>query len=253
MVFLDVGQGDAILILNGSYQMLIDGGRDGRLLLNKLGKYIPFWDRNIETIVATHPDQDHIAGLIDVMEKYNVKAIIENSDQSDTQTFKKFSEDMDLEKANKIEAKNGVKIKFPDGAEAEVIYPIFETGEIIDRESNSGSIVIKLNYGENNFLFTGDLPKEQEKIIVDSGQDIYSGILKIAHHGSKYSTSPEFLEKVNPKDAVISVGKDNSYGHPNREILNLLQEKGINVFRTDEKGDILYKCKKDSFCELNNT
>ncbi len=248
VIFLDVGQGDSILISQGSYQMLIDGGRDGKLLLNKLGKYVPFWDRNIEVMLATHPDQDHIAGLINVLSSYNVKTIIKTGDQSETQTYKRFQNDIANEKAENVEAKRGVVVKFPGGAEAEIAYPFSETGDILDRESNSGSVIVKINYGENSFLLTGDFPKEKEQELISSGFDISSKVLKVAHHGSKYSTSIEFLEKVNPTQAVISVGKDNSYGHPSGEVLNLLKEKNINILRTDEKGDIIYDCKKDLIC-----
>ncbi len=250
VIFIDVGQGDAILISQGSYQMLIDGGKDGKVLLNKLGKYIPFWDRDIEVMLATHPDQDHIAGLIDVLEAYNVKSVIETGDQSQSQTYKKLQEEISNEKSEKTEAKKGTEIKFPSEATAKIVYPFFETGDINDSNSNSGSVVVKIDYGENSFLLTGDLPKEQEEMIISSGQDINSKILKVAHHGSKYSTGAEFLDKVSPKQTVISVGKGNSYGHPNSEVIDLLKNKNIDILRTDERGDIIYGCKKDLDCEI---
>jgi competence protein ComEC len=250
VVFLDVGQGDAILISKGNYQMLIDGGRDGKLLLNKLGKYIPFWDRNVEVILATHPDQDHIAGLIDVLQKYNVKNVLKTQDKSESQTYKKFEEEIGNEKSENIDAKKEVSIKISDDAGIEIVYPFSETGDIADNKSNEGSVVVKINYGENSFLLTGDLPKEQEIEIVNSGINIASTIFKIAHHGSKYSNSAGFLEKVNPIQTIISVGKDNSYGHPSGEVVNFLKEKNISVFRTDERGDIAYECAKDS-CKAN--
>ena len=258
VVFLDVGQGDAILVSKGNYQMLIDGGRDGKLLLNKLGKYVPFWDRNIEVILATHPDQDHIAGLINVLEKYNVKSIIKTEDKSESQTYKKFEEEINNEKAENIDAKKGISIKISDDAAVEIIYPLSETGDLADSKSNDGSVVVKITYGENSFLLTGDLPKEDELALISaiggpafggrSGFALDSRILKVAHHGSKYATSREFLEKVNPKDAIISVGKDNSYGHPNEEVTNLLKDKDVNIWRTDELGDIIYECQKISEC-----
>jgi len=250
IIFLDVGQGDAILLSQGSYQVLIDGGRDGKLLLEKLGKYIPFWDREIEVILATHPDQDHIAGLIDVLRKYKVKTIIKTQDQSESQTYKTFQEEIEKEKAESVSAKKGTEIKFLSEARAKIIYPFSETGDIQDNGSNGGSTVIKLEIGNENFLLTGDLPKEKESILAGSDLDIASRVLKIAHHGSKYSTSEEFLEKVSPKEAVISVSRNNSYGHPNEEVLNLLKEKNINILRTDEKGDIVFNCKKNLSCQI---
>ena len=248
VVFLDVGQGDAILISKGNYQMLIDGGRDGKLLLNKLGKYIPFWDRDIEVILATHPDQDHIAGLINVLQKYNVKNVLKTEDKSESQTYKKFEEEINNEKSENVNAKKGVSIKISDEAVVEIIYPFVETGDIVDSKSNEGSVVVKIIYGENSFLLSGDLPEKGEKEIVDSKINIASKIFKIAHHGSKYSNSSEFLEKINPIQTIISVGKDNSYGHPSGEVLGILKEKNINIWRTDEMGDVVYECEKDSEC-----
>lgn len=249
VIFLDVGQGDAILISRGSYQMLIDGGRDGKLLLEKLGKYVPFWDRNIEVVLATHPDQDHIAGLIDVIKRYNVQTIIKTQDKSETQTYKKLEEIIDNEKAKNIVAKSGTKINFSEKSEAEIIYPFFETGDVLDNKSNSKSVTVRFKAGENVFLLAGDLPKEQEQEIINSGFDISAGFLKISHHGSKYSTSREFLEKINPQKAIISVGKDNAYGHPNQEVLDVLNEGSIEVLRTDEKGDIIFNCREDLICD----
>jgi competence protein ComEC len=251
VIFLDVGQGDAILISQGSYQILVDGGRDGKLLLGKLGKFIPFWDRNIEVVLATHPDQDHIAGLIDVLKTYQVEKIIKTNAGSTSQTFKALKEAISAEKSEVIEAKQGTDIKFSDNAELKIIYPFSSVIDESGNQSNENSIVAKIKYGENSFFLTGDLPKTKEEEIISSGSDISAKVLKVAHHGSKYSTGSDFLEKVNPQDAVISVGKDNAYGHPNEETLNLLKDKNINILRTDERGDIIYNCDKNLPCTVN--
>ena len=153
VIFLDVGQGDSILIQQGMNQMLIDGGRNGKTLLEKLGRYIPFWDRQIEVIVATHPDQDHIGGLMDVFKSYKVDKVIRTDAKSDSRTFKAFEEAIKNENVDKIEAEKGVKIKFPAGAEGEIAYPFSSEAAALG-ESNAGSVVLKLTFGENNFLFT---------------------------------------------------------------------------------------------------
>jgi competence protein ComEC len=242
IVFLDVGQGDAILVSQGQNQLLIDGGRNGKIVLEKMGKYIPFWDRTIETVVATHPDQDHIGGLIDVVKSYRVGTIIETKAQSDSQTFQAWQEAVKAENSQIVEAINGVTIKFLDGAEAKVYYP-FSSLESPNRANNNQySVVIKFTVGEDNFLFTGDLPSEQEMALVKEKSDIRSNILKTAHHGSKYSTSEEFIEAVSPREAIISVGKDNAYGHPSSEVIERLLKHGVRIFRTDEMGDIIYHC-----------
>lgn len=242
VVFIDIGQGDSILISQGSQQVLIDGGKDGKLLLEKLGKHIPFWDRNIETVIETHPDADHIGGLIDVMKTYKVNSVLKTKMQSSSQTFKKLEDEIANNGAEEIEAKKNVKIKFASGAEVDVLYPFESVVDVNGKDTNMYSVVAKLKVGDSSFLFTGDLPAEQEKELVLNNDDLGVQFLKVAHHGSKYSTSNEFLDAVSPTEAVISVGKTNSYGHPNPEVLQRLREHHINIFRTDELGDIVYEC-----------
>jgi competence protein ComEC len=241
--FLDVGQGDAILITQGSKQVLIDGGPSGQILLEKLGKYIPFWDRNIEVVIATHPDQDHIDGLIDAMKTYNIGEVIDNSEDSDSQVYKKYLEVINEKNIPKLKGKLGVNVKISDDARLEILNP----GDTLDnnqKDTNADSIVAKLIYGENSFLFTGDLPTEKELALISEKLDLNSRVLKVAHHGSKYATGDEFLEKVAPKDSVISVGRNNRYGHPAQELLDRLNAKGIRILRTDERQDIIFSCQK---------
>lgn len=239
VIFFDVGQGDAILVSQGQNQLLIDGGKDGKIILEKLGKYVPFWDRTIETVIATHPDQDHIGGLINVAKNYEIGAVLETNATSDSQTYNAWEDA--ITGVEKIEAKKGIDIKFPSGAEVSVEYPF---SSIINQDPNSNdySVVAKLNFGENKFLFTGDLPAEKEAELVAEKADLKAGVLKISHHGSKYATSSEFLDAVNPEEAVISVGKNNAYGHPAPEVVDRLLKAGIKIWRTDELGDIKYIC-----------
>lgn len=249
VIFLDVGQGDAILISQGSNQVLIDGGKDGKVLLEKLGRYIPFWDRQIETVIATHPDADHIGGLIDAAKAYQIENVIETAAPSDSQTY--LAWEGAIRHANKIEAVKGAGIKFADGAEMATLFPFAPADSGSDKNSNAESVVEKLVFGETEFLFTGDLPAEQEIELIKNNVDIAADILKVAHHGSKYSTSQEFLDAVRPQTAVISVGKNNTYGHPNQETLDRLKNSNVKIFRTDEGGDIIYECPdKNSPCAL---
>jgi competence protein ComEC len=252
VIFLDVGQGDAILISQGNKQILIDGGKDPKIILEKLGKYIPFWDREIETIVATHPDQDHIGGLIRVIENYKVDSVIETELKSDSETYKKWESDIEKEKSQKVEAKKGVKIDLGSGAVLEIVYPFSKVENNLEN-SNEASVVVKIIYGENSFLLTGDFPIEKDKTLIDSGADLKAEVLKVSHHGSKYATSSEFLDAVKPKTAIISVGKNNSYGHPNPELLQRLISRGISIFKTSEKGDIIFECQNiNATCVLQN-
>lgn len=249
VIFLDVGQGDAILITEGSQQLLIDGGKDGKLLLEKLGKYIPFWDRRIETIIETHPDQDHIGGLIDVFRTYGVDNVIKTKTQSDSQTFKKLEEEIMNRKTEVVDAKVGIKLQFPAGEIASIIYP-FVTIEGKQKETNSSSVVVKLETAQDKLIFTGDLPSEEERELVDKKLDLSADVLKVGHHGSKYSSSNEFLAATRANYAVISVGKGNSYGHPNQEAVRRLLENKLEILRTDELGDIIFNCPKQEKCQL---
>lgn len=249
IIFLDVGQGDAILISQGSNQILIDGGKNGKVLLEKLGRYIPFWDRNIETVIATHPDADHIGGLIEATKSYEIENVVETFVQSESQVYAAW--ESSINNANKIEAIKGVNIKFPNGAEMETLFPFTPIENINDKNSNANSVVNKLVFGENKFLFTGDLPNEQEMELIKNNSELNAQILKVAHHGSKYSTIQEFLDAVKPETAVISVGKNNMYGHPAPEIIDRLKNNNIGILKTNELGDIRYECvKKEIACVL---
>jgi beta-lactamase superfamily II metal-dependent hydrolase len=252
VIFLDVGQGDSILISHGSQQLLIDGGKDGKMLLEKLGKYIPFWDRKIEVIIETHPDQDHVGGLIGVLEAYKVNEVLQTKMQSDSQTFKKLENEIEKNGSEKIEAKEGLTIKFAEDIFAQILYPS-KVANVKGKDTNGSSVALKLTAGENKFLFTGDLPSEQEGELLAESIDLQAQILKVSHHGSKYATSETFLEKVKPNSAVISVGKNNSYGHPNAEILQRLRARKIKIARTDESGDVVYRCKNiNDECIIEN-
>jgi competence protein ComEC len=248
---LDVGQGDSILISQGSRQILIDGGKDGKVLLEKLGKYIPFWDREIEMVIETHPDADHIGGLIDVFAAYKIDNVMKTKMQSDSQTFLALEDEIENEKSQVVEARAGLTIRLDSDAALDVIFPFRSVDNPNGKDTNAASVVTKLNYGNNSFLFAGDLPIEQEDEIVGSGVTLKTDVLKVGHHGSKYSSGDEFLAAVRPEDAIISVGKNNTYGHPNQEALQrLILHKAI-IHRNDNDGDIVYACKSvTAKCEL---
>jgi len=240
VIFLDVGQGDAILIEQGNNQILIDGGPSGQVLMEELGKYIPFWDREIEMVIATHPDQDHIEGLVDAMKNYKVDSLIETQAQSESQLYKNYEELIQTKNIQKIIGQTGVKIKLAD-AELDILHPQSAPAEVV-KDTNIYSIVAKLVFGQNSFLFTGDLPSEEEAKLIQNKTDLSAKVLKAGHHGSKYSTSNEFLDAVKLDTAIISVGKNNRYGHPALEALERMKNHKVNIFRTDELGDIEYDC-----------
>ncbi|MFA7319322.1 MAG: ComEC/Rec2 family competence protein [Parcubacteria group bacterium] len=238
VIFLDVGQGDAILIEKGTNQILIDGGASSQKELEELGKYIPFWDREIETVIVTHPDQDHIGGLIGVLKSYRVCSEVDNFADGDSEAYKNYLQLISDKKIERLRGEGGMNIKLDD-ATLSLLYP---GTDLVNnsKDTNADSIVAKLTTGQNIFLFTGDFPTTQDARIFASGVDLSATVLKVAHHGSKYATSDEFLDRVKPREAIISVGANNRYGHPAPEVLDKLKARGILIKRTDQVGDIVY-------------
>ena len=253
VTFFDVGQGDAIFIETPArHQILIDGGPSS-IILEKLGKEMPFWDRTIDLIILTHPEQDHMKGLFDVLKRYKVENILWTGVLKDTAEYQEWLRLIGKEGAKIYIAKPGQKISagYCDGSYGgrtsvrrcdlrKMEISILNPGESLAgkeiKNTNDTSIVARLVFGETAFLFTGDIGKSAEKDIVGEGIIIDSDVLKVAHHGSKTSSGKEFIEKVSPDIAVISAGKDNKYGHPHKETLENL--KDVRVLRTDLDGDI---------------
>lgn len=242
VVFLDVGQGDAILISQGNRQILIDGGPSGPKLLEKLGEYVPFWDREIELVLLTHPDADHLSGLVEVLEKYTVFQVIESGAKSTSQVFGAYEKTLEEKRIPKQIARPGMKIKLSADAELEIFGPRAEIVEKVKNNLNETSVVAKLVFGEGSFLFVGDLSASEESRLLAEGLPIGAKVLKVSHHGSKTATGGEFIDRVDPEQAIISVGKSNRYGHPSKEVLEKLRAEGVLILRTDELGDIKYTC-----------
>lgn len=235
--FFDVGQGDAIFIETPKgYQILIDGGPTNTIL-EKLGQEMPFWDRTIDVVILTHPEHDHIAGLLEVLERYKVDYILWTGVLRDTAEYDEWKRLLTEENANIKIAQAGQKIITPKSV-INILYP-FENieGKEVSNTNNT-SVITHLVFGNTTFLFTGDAYKSVERKLVNGGVIVESDVLKVGHHGSKTSTSRELLEQVMPEIAVISVGRENRYGHPYNEVLELLAEYGIKVLRTDQAGDI---------------
>jgi len=244
VIFFDVGQGDSIFIQTPQkHQILIDGGPTS-VVLEKLGNEMPFYDRTIDLIILTHPEHDHIGGLLEVLKRYRVENILWTGVLRDTAEFKEWERLLVEEKNVVIEiAQAGQRIvcaasTFEKTVNMNILYPFENLDKQIIKNTNNTSIVIQLIFGENKFLFTGDTYKSVERKLIERELLLKSDILKIGHHGSKTSTSEEFIEAVDPEIGVISVGRENSYGHPTPEVLEILKKYGINILRTDELGDI---------------
>ncbi len=235
--FIDVGQADSILIRNGNYNMLIDAGNneDGEKLVNY------FKSLKIEEflyVVATHPHEDHIGGMDDIINNFKIDNYYMPNKLSTTKTFMDVLDAL-LSKNLKYTVPNkGDVLKLGD-ANINVIYSGDETNDI-----NDSSIILKITHGKNSFLLTGDTTYNVEKQILND--DIKSDVLKVAHHGSNYSSKEDFLNSVDAKYAVISVGRNNIYNHPSNSTLERLDKRNIIVYRTDRDGTITFTSNKEN-------
>ena len=240
--FLDVGQGDAIFLQTPSgQQVLIDGGPDNTVLERLAGRMLP-WDRTIDLVILTHPEKDHVAGLIEVLKKYEVKQVLWTGVVKDTGEYEEWVRLLKEEGAEITIVSAPQRIRFTS-AYMDVLSPIENLDEKRVSIMNDTSIVMRLVLDNYSFLFTGDISVKVERKLVKSGVNMKADVLKVGHHGSKTSTSALFLEAVQPSVAVISLG-ENTYGHPHPLTLASLRQYGINVMRTDELGDITFTITK---------
>jgi len=234
--FFDVGQGDAVFVETPQgYQVLIDGG-PGSAVLERLAQEMPFWDRDLDLIVLTHPEHDHIAGLIEVLKRYQVDHILWTGVVRDTGEYEEWKKIVG-NRDGVVIARAGQVISTPQ-TRFYVLHPFESLESQTVKNTNNSSVALSLWYAENTFLFTGDLYQSVENDLVERNGNLSSDVLKIGHHGSKTSTGKGFLEAVRPKVAVISAGSGNRYGHPHEEVLDILNDYDINILRTDRDGDI---------------
>lgn len=236
--FFDVGQGSAIFIeAPNKNQVLIDGGPDSSIL-NKLGQAMPFYDREIDVLILTHPDSDHLNGLIDVLRRYRVNLIIENG-IADSSAAYGIWHNLIKEKNIPVEvASVGKSVILADGLRLDILSPLHSLANADLKNTNTSSIVGRLVYGDTSFLLTGDADQAVEWQMINNRFNLNSDVLGVGHHGSKTSTSEQFLQAVTPQFAAIQVGKNNKFGHPHQEILQRL--KDILILRTDIDKDIKF-------------
>jgi competence protein ComEC len=239
--FLDVGQGDAIFIESpAGVQLLVDGGADSSVL-RELGFVMPAWDRTIDAVVATHPDKDHIGGLVDVLDRYEVGAIIDPGIEHDTAVMHSYVNRVQNEKANVVIARRGMRLLLGRGAYADILFPNQDVSNI--KDTNAGSVIMRVVYGGTSFMLTGDSPAEIEKrlTMIYHSDELESTVLKSGHHGSKTANAEEFIDAVNPKVAIFSRGCDNTYGHPAPEIVERFRGRGVATLDTCEAGTVTFE------------
>jgi competence protein ComEC len=236
---LDVGQGDAILIRTpGGRHILVDGGPDPVVLTSRLGQVLPFWQRRIDLVVATHADQDHLAGLVPVIERYHVTHVLEPPGMRISPLSTHWRQGVEAAGVEIIPVTAGARITLGEGIILEVLSPPPDVAYRAKIDDNQASIVIMLRMGQCNILLTGDAEAEAERRMLADGHPLQAAVIKVGHHGSESSSTAPFLAAVNPQIALIGVGADNRYGHPREAVLQRLDEVGATVYRTDRHGTI---------------
>lgn len=231
--YLDVGQGDATLILCDGHAMLIDAGD------NDQGTAVQSYLESqgvttLDYVIGTHPDADHIGGLDVVLYKFDCKTVIMPDFEKDTRTYDDVVQTMKQKRYKNTLPEVGTVYEL-GSAVFTIVAPNGEYGD----NANDYSVGILLQHGENRFLFTGDAEEASEADMLENGIDLKADVFKAAHHGSRTANTEKFLQRVEPDYAVISCGEDNSYGHPHGEVMNRLRAMGTSVFRTDEQGTIV--------------
>lgn len=262
LIFCDVGQGDAVLITYQFEQLLIDGGPESSRALDCLQQHIPWWDKNLELLIATHPDADHIGGLDVILQAYDVSRTVWNGEMKDTAVFDRFYRSLQKEK-NKggvvelVDSNNSLHLSAPvtlavlspreqvtisagrnTPSSETTLQDTIQPMTAVKSDTNTRSIAIKLTYHNVVTLLMADVSQEVEKSLCTSSLLGDATILKVAHHGSKSSTSECFLERTTPEISILSVGKKNKYGHPSPEVIKKLVSSGSQIIRTDEVGTI---------------
>jgi len=235
---LDIGQGDALFIESPTgTQIMFDAG-PARKVLGPLARVMSPFDRSIDAIVITNPDADHIGGFLDVLKNYKVGRVFEPGTFNDSKTYQNLEEEIKKQNIPDILARRGMRLDIGGGAMIDILFP---DRDVYTWATNDGSIVARLTYGKTSIMLTGDATTKTEKIILgeNSPAQLHSTILKVGHHGSRTSTSGEFVRAVAPTYALISDGSNNKYGHPHQETLDTLAQFSAKVFRTDLLGSII--------------
>lgn len=270
LVFCDVGQGDATLLTTGFFQVLIDAGPDEKVI-ECLDKHMPFWDRSLDFLIATHMDSDHIGGMSLVLKRYLVKNILVSYLSSETETVSAFKTALLEEKKSGSQLwlidhfmisslPRGIVMKnFVPGKGSQMqpnnVMEITEgmlldtdsTAKLVTSDKNALSIVTFLSISDVDFWLMGDLPSGEELAMIEQGMIKQASVIKIGHHGAKTSSSMELLTKIRPETAVISVGKNNRYHHPDPQVIKILLNLGVKVYRTSIFGDVRIVVGEDGY------
>lgn len=239
VVFCDVGQGDATLIRTpGRHDILIDGGPNAAVL-DCLGRHLPPFDHTLEMVVATHPDNDHVAGLALVAQRYTIARLVVSGKEDDLPAYQALLSTVAASGGEIVLATSGQQWQFGEVI-GTVLWPPPDFA-VAAKENNSTSVTLRFTSGPASVLLTGDLPAAQERQIIASQAELASSLLKAGHHGSATSSAPGWLDAVHPQAVIVSAGKNNRYHHPALVVLERLAQAQVPVYRTDQQGDIVWR------------
>ncbi len=238
--FLDIGQGDAILLRTPeNHQILVDGGPNSKVV-DELGEILPFFDKSLDLVVLTHPDRDHLDGVLEVLRRFQVDNLLLTGISDDSSGYKELLAEIERQNINTLIAESNLDFRFGNVV-IDLIYPLNQLLGVHFDKPNNSSIAMRILYHDQVILLTGDLEQEAEELLIEEldHEILEANILKAGHHGSKTSSSLPFLRVVKPDIVVIQSGKSNSYGHPHPETLKNLQKIGVKeVYRTDLDGRV---------------
>lgn len=238
LYFLNVGQGDSVLFVTpGGQEVLIDGG-PGNKVIAELAEVLPFYDKSIEMLILTHPDKDHMEGLVEVLKRYDVETVMFTGVFKKDALYDEFLREVADAKIVIADADSDFEYS---GVFFDVLYPFEQMVGSEPLSLNDSSIALMVAYSSKLVLLTGDGEAQEENELIDSGVNLKADIFKAGHHGSKTSSSLAFLQKVRPEIVVIGVGKNNQYGHPHGETLENFAKVGVKVYRTDIDGRIEFE------------
>ncbi|HSW58743.1 MAG TPA: DNA internalization-related competence protein ComEC/Rec2 [Dehalococcoidales bacterium] len=234
--FLDIGEGDAILIQSAGQNILVDGGLSPHALVRELSRKLPFWDRRLSLVILTHPHLDHLTGLVEALKRYQVQQVLAPNIHASTSMYSEWQSILERKNLPMTLAEKGQQVKLKNGTCIEILNPGRTDYSGDKEEVDSAGIVAKITYGEHSFLLTADIDQETEMKLLKARANIRCTILKVAHHGSRSSSSPGFLSATQAQFVVISSDAGNRYGHPSPEVLKRME--GRVVYRTDLSGTI---------------
>jgi competence protein ComEC len=238
VVFLDVGEGDAIFIQTSNGQkVLVDGGSSPATITNALGRRLPFWDRKLDLVVLTHAHEDHLTGLLEVLQRYQVQQVLEPGYPQTSAMYLQFLQTIQEKRITYRVARAGQRLDLA-GAYLTVLHPGPSFLSSTPSDLNNNSVVLRLVIGKVAILLPGDVDEPAQAAILSRGGELASTVLKVPHHGSRTALTADFLPTVSPAVAIVSVGADNTFGHPAPETLEQLRAAGVKVYRTDQNGTI---------------